>query len=163
MKSSSANQYIAEECGQAQDVLLDRFELAALPHNASAARERIRQVCEKLGFHNLEAGEIEVAFGEAINNAILYGSPHPGSQIAISCCLRRIPTPGPPALIIQVRDQGKGFDPASLPKGEVGSDALGGRGIGLIRALMDAVVLYHDGTGMVVRMARLAPNANQAQ
>ncbi|HEX5323871.1 MAG TPA: ATP-binding protein [Capsulimonadaceae bacterium] len=162
MKSTTANMYVADECGQAHDVLLDRFELTALPHNAAVARERIREICSQLGFEHLETGEIEVAFGEAVNNAILYGSPHPDSRIAVSCCLRRLPQPGQSAVVIQVRDQGKGFDPQNVPAPEVGTDALGGRGIGLMRALMDAVALFHDGSGMIVRMARLVPAAKQA-
>ncbi len=157
MKKTSANQYVADECGQVQDEPLDRFELTALPHNAATARERIRAVCVKLGFPHLEMGEIEVAFGEAVNNAILYGSPHPESKIAVSCCLRRLLQSGPPALVIQVRDQGAGFDPKNIPVTEIGTEALGGRGVGLMRALMDAVMLVHDGSGMVVRMARLVP------
>jgi anti-sigma regulatory factor (Ser/Thr protein kinase) len=157
MKSISANKYVADECGQAQDVPLDRFELTALPHNAAMARERIREICARLGFPHLEMGEIEVAFGEAVNNAILYGSPHPESKISVSCCLRRLQQQGPPALVIQVRDQGSGFDPKNVPVSEIGTDALGGRGVGLIRALMDAVSLFYDGSGMIVRMARLVP------
>lgn len=163
MSSSSSNKYVADECGQAQDVPLDRFELAALPRNAAAARERIRAVCERLGFRDLEIGEIEVAFGEAVNNAILYGSPHPDSIISVACCLRKPPPPKPAALVIQVRDQGKGFDPESMPAGETGTDALGGRGIGLIRALMDDVLLMHDGAGMVARMARVVPADKASQ
>lgn len=163
MKSSDANKYVADACGQSQDVPLDRFELAALPHNAALARERIRAVCDRLGFQSLETGEVEVAFGEAINNAILYGSPHPDSLISVSCCLRQLSASEPPALVIQVRDQGKGFDADKVPASEIGTDALGGRGIGLMRALMDNVLLYHDSAGMVVRMARRVPSAKTAQ
>jgi anti-sigma regulatory factor (Ser/Thr protein kinase) len=104
----------------------------------------------------LEVGEIEVAFGEAVNNAILYGSPHPDNQIDITCCLRRVPSQ-PAALIIQIRDRGRGFDPETVVKGDLGTDALGGRGIGLMCALMDEVCGFHDGTGMVIRMARTLP------
>ena len=163
MKSSDANKYVAGACGQTQDVPLDRFELAALPHNAALARERIRAVCDRLGFQNLETGEVEVAFGEAVNNAILYGSPHPDSLISVVCCLRQFAGPESPALVIQVRDQGKGFDADRVPASEAGTDALGGRGIGLMRALMDAVLLYYDGAGMVVRMARQVPVAKSAE
>ena len=161
MKLNNANRYIADECGQAQDVPLDRFELTAVPHNAAVARERIRGICVKLGFQHLETGEIEVAFGEAVNNAILYGSPHPESKISVSCCLRRLLQSGPTALVIQIQDQGAGFDPKNIPATEVGTDALGGRGVGLMRALMDAVMLFHNGSGMIVRMARMVPGVEK--
>lgn len=163
MKSSDANKFVADACGQAQDVPLDRFELAALPHNAALARERIRAICDRLGFQSLETGEVEVAFGEAVNNAILYGSPHPDSLISVTCCLRRLAPPEKSVLVIQVQDQGRGFDADNAPASEVGTDALGGRGIGLMRALMDAVLLFHDGTGMVVRMARSVPPSQTAE
>ena len=128
--------------------LRDHFEITAHPQNAGEVRERIRAVALAAGFVGLDLGDIEIATGEAITNAILYGSPNSASRILISCSFTQN------ALHIEIRDQGHGFDPARVPV-DVGTDALGGRGICLMRALMDQVDLHYDGKGMAARLLKL--------
>ena len=128
--------------------LRDHFEITAHPQNAGEVRERIRAVALAAGFVGLDLGDIEIATGEAITNAILYGSPNSASRIQISCSFTQN------ALHIEIRDQGHGFDPARVPV-DVGTDALGGRGICLMRALMDQVDLHYDGQGMAARLLKL--------
>jgi len=127
--------------------LRDHFEITAHPQNAGEVRERIRAVALAAGFVGLDLGDIEIATGEAITNAILYGSPNSASRIQISCSFTQN------ALHIEIRDQGHGFDPARVPV-DVGTDALGGRGICLMRALMDQVDLHYDGKGMAARLLK---------
>jgi len=127
--------------------LRDQFEITAHPQNAGQARERIRTLAIEAGFVGLDLGDIEIAIGEAVTNAILYGSPDATSQIRIACRFAGN------SLHIEIRDQGQGFDPARVPE-DVGTDALGGRGIRLMRALMDQVDLHYDGNGMVARLSK---------
>lgn len=127
--------------------LRDQFEITAHPQNAGQARERIRTLAIEAGFAGLDLGDIEIATGEAVTNAILYGSPDATSQIRILCRFTGN------SLHIEIRDQGQGFDPTRVPE-DVGTDALGGRGIRLMRALMDQVDLHHDGNGMVARLSK---------
>lgn len=130
--------------------LRDRFEIAAHPQNAGQARERIRTLAEQAGFAGIELADIEIATGEAVTNAILYGSPDAASRIVILCNFAA------DALHIEIRDQGRGFDPAQLPD-HADTDALGGRGIRLMRALMDQVDLHYNGRGMVARLSKALP------
>ena len=51
---------------------------------------------------------------------------------------------------------GSGFDPGAV-KVEEDTDALGGRGIRLMRALMDQVDLHYDGRGMVACLYKKLP------
>ena len=130
--------------------LPDQFEITAHPQNAGPARERVRAAAIRAGFADMDLADIEIAVGEAVTNAILYGSPSAASRVVLSY--------GPTALtfVIQVRDEGNGFDPG-LVRTEEDTDALGGRGIRLMRALMDQVDLHYDGHGMVASLLKKLP------
>ncbi len=93
---------------------------------------------------------MEVAVGEAVTNAILYGSPDGASRIVV----RTAYSAAEKLFLIEVQDQGKGFDPSHLRQDENDTDALGGRGLRLMRALMDDVWLHYSGAGMIVRMTK---------
>ena len=125
----------------------EQFEITAHPQNASHARERIRALALRAGLTGVDLADVEIAVGEAVTNAILYGSPTATSRIVI------ISGRGNGAFFVEVRDQGHGFDPATLHE-EDDNDALGGRGIRLMRALMDQVELHHNGGGMIARLSK---------
>lgn len=128
------------------------------PRSASLARAFVREQAQGAGFAPDDVAEIEVAVGEAVTNAILYGTAG-----TTSC---------PPAIAlivgltgstmwIEVRDSGPGFDHAarSAAVRVDDPDALGGRGLHIMEALMDRVHLHHDGTGMRIRLERGIPSA----
>ena len=125
----------------------EQFEITAHPQNAGHARERVRELAVRAGLSGLALADVEIAVGEAVTNAILYGSPTAASRILI------VSGRGGGAFFVEVRDQGHGFDPAALHE-EDGHDALGGRGIRLMRALMDQVDLHHNGAGMIARLSK---------
>ncbi len=128
----------------------DQFEITATPRNAGVARERIRKTAHALGFSRVALDDMEVAVGEAVTNAILYGSPNGGSHIVVRTSF----SPADEVFQIEVHDQGRGFDHAHLRQDENDTDALGGRGLRLMRALMDDVWLHYNGAGMIVRMTK---------
>ena len=64
--------------------LPDQLEISAHPQNAGLARERVLQAAARAGFAGLDLADIEIAVGEAVTNAILYGSPSPDSRVALS-------------------------------------------------------------------------------
>jgi anti-sigma regulatory factor (Ser/Thr protein kinase) len=129
------------------DDFLEQFEITAHPQNAGEARERVRRLAARAGLSGLDLADVEIAVGEAVTNAILYGSPAATSPIVI------VSGRGDDAFFVEVRDQGHGFDPAALHE-EDNPDALGGRGIRLMRALMDQVDLHHNGVGMIARLSK---------
>ena len=131
--------------------LLDQFEITAHPQNAGIARERVSQAASRAGFGGMDLADIEIAVGEAVTNAILYGSPSPDCRVVLSFGLT------PAGFVIQVRDEGHGFDPSSV-RSEEDTDALGGRGIRLMRALMDEVDLHYDGHGMTAILTKKLPS-----
>lgn len=128
----------------------DQFEITATPKNAGVARERIRKTAQALGFSQASLDDMEVAVGEAVTNAILYGSPHGGSPIVVRTSF----SGHDKVFAIEVHDQGQGFDPSHMRTEENDTDALGGRGLRLMRVLMDDVWLHYSGDGMIVRMTK---------
>ena len=127
----------------------DQFEITAHPQNASVARERVLKVAKASEFPPDALGDIEVAVGEAVTNAILYGSPTATSRIVISCGFSHSGR----VFHVEVRDQGRGFDPSHI-RNDDNMDALGGRGIRLMRALMDSVLMEYHGDGMAVCLSK---------
>lgn len=128
----------------------EQFVITAHPQNAALAREGVKRAAAQAGFVRPALDDIEVAVGEATTNAILYGSPTATSRIVISCWVSQPDG----AFHVEIRDQGQGFDPDKVRGGE-DTDSLGGRGLRLMRALMDKVRLYYDGHGMSVRLTKL--------
>jgi serine/threonine-protein kinase RsbW len=116
------------------------------------AGEVVRQLAEVGGFDEESRQDIQVAVHESMVNAILHGNRgDEARRVTLEIDLDQ------GGLEIRVRDQGQGFDPTCVP------DPLrlenlcrsSGRGILLMRALMDVVAFRRspDG-GMEVAMRR---------
>lgn len=125
----------------------DQFEITAHPQNAAHARTRVRAFAADAGMAADALNDLEVAVGEAVTNAILYGSPSAASRVFIACRVEA------DLLEVEVRDQGSGFDPTTI-RDDMSQNALGGRGLLLMRALMDDVRFQHDAYGTRVLLAR---------
>ena len=128
----------------------NEFEIVARPENAAHARDRVRAEAQTAGFDGLALADIEIAVGEAVTNAILYGSPTGASPVTVSTAFQ----PSDDTFHVRVRDRGQGFNPDALRQSDDDTDALGGRGLRLMRALMDTVLLRYDGDGMTVHLTK---------
>jgi serine/threonine-protein kinase RsbW len=92
---------------------------------------------------------VEIALREAVTNAVLHGNKaDPEKRVAI-CCEVGLGS----GVSVIVRDEGQGFDPANVSDPttteNIGSDH--GRGIYLMRALMDEVHFEQGGTEVHMR------------
>lgn len=117
--------------------------------DATAAVTNIVQSC---GVGEEAAFGVEMAVREAITNAIVHGNREDEAkavEVTFNCLEHE--------LEIEVRDQGKGFDPADVPNPTDPANILktSGRGIFLIRSFMDDVewLMRPDG-GTTVRMVK---------
>lgn len=101
-----------------------------------------------------EAEELDIfiALQEALANAVLHGCGNDPSK-TIHC---RVDV-DPAALIITIRDPGAGFDPGMATEStEAGTNvSQHGRGICLMRSLMDEVTYRHRGTELQLRRLRV--------
>lgn len=119
--------------------------LPAQPSNVSLARAVLRSLALHGGFSDMQASEIAVAMSEAYTNVIQHANT---TWVTLRFALE------PNALTIEVEDDGEGFETAILdlpyfPEHEVG------RGMHLIRSLMDTVECQSSPMGTMVRMTRL--------
>lgn len=91
-----------------------------------------------------EEADVEIAFREAVTNAVLHGNkadPNKRVKVCCECVIGR-------GLSLIVRDEGQGFDPAAVadPTAAENIECNHGRGIYLIRALMEGVQFAQGGT-----------------
>lgn len=101
-----------------------------------------------------EEFDIFIALQEALANAVLHGCRNDPSQ-TVHCLIEIDPS----ALTITIRDPGPGFDPyGAAPSTDAGTNVTShGRGICLMRSLMDDVTYRQGGTEVQLRKLRAAP------
>ena len=98
---------------------------------------------------NGQAAAAELSLREALANAILHGNQsHPEKRVQLECFHE-----GDGSVLVVVRDEGKGFDPATVCDPTLPENLLrpGGRGIYLIRRFMDEVEYHHGGRELRMR------------
>jgi serine/threonine-protein kinase RsbW len=110
------------------------------------------EVCRILGLDEDTAMNMALALHEAAINAMKHGNKlDPGKRVRISFALE------PGRLVIQVRDEGDGFDWTRVrdPRAPENVGKTNGRGIFLMRSFVDSVDYEHvPGEGLLVRMVK---------
>jgi serine/threonine-protein kinase RsbW len=106
--------------------------------------------CE-LGFDEGARADLGICVTEAVNNAIVHAHQYNAElkvEVNFTCYAD--------ALKVSVRDHGPGFDVESLPDPTAPENLLKdhGRGVMLIRALMDEVMIHRLADGMLVEMVK---------
>ena len=111
--------------------------------------DRLMHVLKKTCCPTEQEFAVETALREALANAILHGNCQDPKKKVRVCC---VCDPARGVLII-VRDEGEGFDPAKIPNPVVGQNIYSehGRGIYLINLLMDEVQFARGGTEIRMR------------
>jgi serine/threonine-protein kinase RsbW len=92
--------------------------------------------------------DIHVGFEEALRNAMIHGNKlDPTKEVRIETEVTG------DTVIIIVEDEGEGFDPHSLPDPTLDENLLkeGGRGVYLIKHLMDEVIYEKDGRKVIMK------------
>ncbi|MGV3723223.1 MAG: ATP-binding protein [Actinomycetota bacterium] len=147
----AATQGLAEEPSGSLDLYLRSCpEFLARLRNVMTAVAREAQLDQSTEF------ALNSAVTEAATNAIRHGSPE-GSRnhVRVSFHLDRN------ALVVDIADQGRGFDPAQVPVPVPGELKENGYGIHMMREMMDRVEFFQDEQGMLVRMTKfIKPSAH---
>lgn len=95
--------------------------------------------------------KLQVVLSEALANAVVQGNRNDdGKFVHVQAELL------PELIRIRVTDEGDGFDPASIPEplGGAALDATGGRGLFLIRRLVDALQFNERGNSICMTLRR---------
>jgi serine/threonine-protein kinase RsbW len=91
--------------------------------------------------------DIVSATHEAAKNAVVH---NPGSNGPVDVICEVTDD----AVVVEVKDRGKGFEPAGVPPGPPDPESLAGRGIYIMHALMDDVETESGRLGTRVRMVK---------
>lgn len=115
----------------------------------------VAALAHKMGFSEDRVQNIIQALTEACVNSILYTTP---SEIDIEVVVTMTES----SMIIEVRDQGPGFDPGNvMPPNfdEIMSNGTknGGFGLHMIKELVDKLEIESSSTGTIVRMSAFLP------
>jgi serine/threonine-protein kinase RsbW len=133
-----------------QDVLLD----LAIPSRLEAmgtVQARLDAALRRLGLDDEACHRIGLATHEAVANAIVHGNRRdPGRPVEVQLACDG------EDLVVRVADRGAGFDPAGVADPLLPENLLrsGGRGLLLMRALMDEVGHGPGATGGTVAVLR---------
>jgi serine/threonine-protein kinase RsbW len=123
----------------------------------SLTRAFLEAVCQVGDMDQSTTHAIVLATGEAVSNIIRHAHhDRPEAQLQVQCYLH------PDAVEILLYDEGAPFDLVGVPHLDPGELRLGGRGVFLMRALMDELSCQHqEGRGNVLRMVKRRPGPSE--
>jgi serine/threonine-protein kinase RsbW len=117
--------------------------------SVAQARRAVGGFAKTCGFSAQEISDIVLAVGEACNNAVEHGHVERG-EFVISCTFEAA------LLRTEICDNGQGFEEFLPAPGADPSDCVGrGRGIPIMRALMDGVAYRRVSSGMTVVLEKV--------
>jgi serine/threonine-protein kinase RsbW len=127
----------------------------ANPRVIGAVTSEVRQVLEARKWPEDEVDAVDIALREALANAIRHGCRGDVTQY-VRCAFAYGESD---EVLLVVRDPGAGFDPAVVPDPFDAANMLnrGGRGLLLIRALMDDVQFVDGGREVRMRKRKGTP------
>jgi serine/threonine-protein kinase RsbW len=111
--------------------------------------DKLMRLIRKCGCATEGGSDVEIALREALANAIIHGNhENPRKHVHVRCHCK------PDEVSIAVKDEGRGFDVNKIadPTSSENAGSVHGRGIYLMRALMDEV--RFEGGGVVVHMRK---------
>ena len=134
---------------------LERF-LPSIVAAISPFVDRLMPLLKKCGCVGEGESDVEIALHEALANAIIHGNhENPRKHVHVRCRCQR------EDVSITVKDQGRGFDITKMPDPTApeNTGSVHGRGIYLMKALMDEVD-FEEG-GVVVHMRKRSGEATK--
>lgn len=130
---------------------MQEIELENEPSCLSVARTFVSDYLEELGVHEGDAFDILLALNEAVGNAHRHGRRDHRGRIRVTCAL------DDGSLRFLVRDDGYGFNYGPRMTEMPDPMDIGGRGLSLMKRLMDNVDVRTGPGGTAVELTRRVP------
>jgi len=122
--------------------------------------DKLMRLIRKCGCAAEGENDVEIALREALANAIIHGNhENPGKHVHVRCRCE------PGEISIAVKDEGRGFnvDKIADPTAPENNGSVHGRGIYLMKALMDEVRFEDGGAAVHMRKSAGKPGANDVK
>src|SRR5512141_1615594 len=126
-----------------------QLTIGSNPKQIMRVESFLKRVNRSLHLDEILFHKLMISLTEAVNNAIIHGNrSHAEKKVMVTCEIL------PGWLVIMVDDQGRGFKPDQVGNPLKKENLLkeSGRGIFLMRTLMDRVEFEHTAHGMQVRL-----------
>lgn len=124
-------------------LLYKQLTLESDPEVIYLVESLVDEISSELGFKEDVYGNVMVAVTEAVNNCIFHGNKEDKSKKVFL----DFEMENSYRLLVRVRDEGPGFDPAALPDPTSPAyvEEVGGRGVFLMHQLADELSFRQDG------------------
>ncbi len=126
-----------------------RISLASTPKSIGRVEGFLKKIGHSVHLDEIQFHKLMVSLTEAVNNAIVHGNKSdPAKKVIVHCEIL------PGWILLMVCDEGRGFDPGKVgnPLAKRNLMKESGRGIFLMRTLMDKVEFTHGRGGTEVRL-----------
>jgi len=126
-----------------------RLTLASNPKNIGKIERFLKTIGKAVHLDEIQFHKLMVSLTEAVNNAIIHGNRSVATKkVHVMCELL------PGWILIMIHDEGKGFKPEKVGNPLAKENLLreSGRGIFLMRTLMDKVEFESGKAGTLVRL-----------
>jgi serine/threonine-protein kinase RsbW len=126
-----------------------RMTMASNPKNVHRVEKFLMNMSSVLKIGDEGFSTLLVVLTEAVNNAIIHGNKgNPAKKVVVTCIREK------DGLIVKVKDEGNGFNPDEIPNPIHEENLLRetGRGVFLMRQLMETVHYNKNGNEVTMRM-----------
>ncbi len=139
-----------------------RLEMLSQPRFLAAARALVGSVAQRLGFNEMQCGQISLAVDEAVCNVITHGyGRRPDGRLWINLWPLETNRPG---LKVVIEDLARQVDPSVIQPRDLDDIRPGGLGVHIIREVMDEVTYERrPDRGMRLTMIKLLNPAAEPQ
>lgn len=142
----SDNSFVAED--YLRDSFSERLTIKADPGDLYEVRERLKKVIFELGFSEKLSYDILVAVSEACSNSIEHSGCGPDQELEITFNY----VPG--TFTVELKDYGCGFDYQKIARRSAKNMSIRGRGILIMKTLMDEVHYEPHPDGLYLKMIK---------
>jgi serine/threonine-protein kinase RsbW len=134
-----------------QESFSGRFVLNNRREEIELAEQSLLRAVEERRYDRTSVFAIRLALEEALNNAFKHGNKgDPRKTVRMECRV------DPNIVVIDIEDQGEGFDPDSVPDPteQENVEIPSGRGLTLMRAFMTEVMIHPPGNRVLMKFVR---------
>lgn len=124
------------------------IKISSVPDNIAKIEEYLEQIFKEYQLDHTLYPNVLVSITEAVNNAILHGNQSDARKFV---CVKT--TRQRKHICFRISDEGKGFDPATIPDPTLPEniETCGGRGVFLMQKLSDRVVFSDNGRTVEIK------------